>query len=91
MLAIGALIVAVWFYLSAEKKQKNPWIWVTAGVVIYYIVGTAWMYVILKPLMGYAFYIHGMSTGVAIKASAIVVGLLAGALVHWKFLKRVDP
>ena len=56
MLAIGALIVAVWFYLSAEKKQKNPWIWVTTGVVIYYIAGTAWMYVILKPLRGLFLY-----------------------------------
>lgn len=86
MLGIGAIIIAVWFYLSAIKAGKNPWTWVAAGVVIYYLVGVFWMYGILKPIMGHSFYIHRMATGVAIKASGIVVGLLAGALVRWKFL-----
>ena len=86
MLAIGAILIAIWFFISAKRAKKNPYLWVTVGVISFYIFGIFWIYGIIKPVLGHAFFIHRMKTGIAIKASGLVVGILAGALIRWKFL-----
>jgi len=90
MLAIGAIIIALWFFYSAKNAKKNPWPWVAAGVVVFYLAGILWIYGVLEPIMGQSFVIHRMGTGVGIKASGIIAGLLAGALVRWKYLAKAD-
>lgn len=89
MLGIGAIIVAVWFYLSVQKARlENPWAWVAAGVVIYYLSGALWIHGVLKALLGNSFFTHKMSTQLGIKASGILVGLLVSALLRWKLIVR---
>ena len=86
MLAIGAIIIAVWFFNSAKRAKKKPYLWVTIGVISYYIFSIFCLYGMIKPVLGHAFFIHRMKTGIAIKASALVFGVLMSALIRWKFL-----
>ncbi len=86
MLAIGAIFIAVWFFNSAKHTEKNPYLWVTIGVISYYIFSIFCLYGIIKPVLGHAFFIHHMKTGIAIKASALAFGVLMSALIRWKFL-----
>ncbi len=91
MLAIGVILIAVWFFMSAKQANKNPYLWVTTGVISFYIFSISCLYGMIKPVLGHAFSIHRMKTGIAIKASALVFGVLMGALIRWKFLSyRTD-
>ena len=87
MLGIGAIIVAIWFYFSVRSaRRENLWVWVAAGVVIYYLSGALWIHGVLKSMLGSSFYAHTMGTQLGIKASGIGVGLLVCALIRWRFI-----
>jgi len=86
MLAIGAILIAIWFFNSAKYAKKNPYLWATIGVISYYIFSVFYIYGIIKPVLGHTFFIHRMKTGIAIKASALVFGVLMAVLIRWKFL-----
>lgn len=88
MFAIGAIFIAVWFFVSAKQVNKNPYLWVTIGVISYYVFSIFCLYGIIKPVLGHAFFIHRMKTGIAIKASALVFGVIMGTLIRWKFLSK---
>ncbi len=90
MLAIGAIFIAVWFFNSAKRAKKNPYLWVTIGVISFYIFSVFCLYGMIKPVLGHAFFIHRMKTGIAIKATALVFGVLMAALIRWKFLTQTD-
>jgi hypothetical protein len=90
MLAIGAILIAIWFFNSAKRANKNPYLWVIVGIISFYIFSIFCLYGILKPFLEHAFFIHHMKTGIAIKASALIFGVLMGALIHWKFLGKTD-
>lgn len=86
MLAIGAIFIAVWFFKSAKQAKKNRYLWMAIGVISYYIFSIFCLYGIIKPVLGHAFFIHRMKTGITIKALAMAFGILVGALIRWKFL-----
>jgi len=90
MLGIGAIIVAVWFYLSVQKaQQKNLWGWVAAGVAIYYLSGAVWIHGFVRSILGNFYYTHDMGVQLGIKASGIVVGLLVCAFVRNRFVMKI--
>ena len=87
MLGIGAIIIAIWFYLSVQKvKRGNVWGWVTVGVFIYYISGALWIHGVLKYTLGHLYLTHDFAIQLAIKASGIVVGIIVCALVRLRFI-----
>ncbi len=89
MLAIAAIIVAIWFYKAAIScGSKNVWGWVAGSVVIYYLAGIIWVYWILKPIMGYSFLHPSLMAGVMIELSGIGIAILILFLIKNKFLHQ---
>ncbi len=89
MLAIVAILIAIWFYKSAINAQNhNIWAWVATGVVSYYVAGALWVYAFLPLIMGRQMQSPSISTGIAIEISGILAGLLVVTLIRIKFLRR---
>lgn len=88
MLAIVAILVAVWFYNAAKKAKKNNiWFWVAIGVVAYYVFGALWVYGVLPNIMGRQFASPSLFAGIAIELSGIVAGLSVVILIWFRFLR----
>lgn len=89
MLAIVAILIAVWFYHSASKAKKdNVWPWVAAGVGSYYAAGALWVYAVLPLILGRRLHSPGFSMGLLLELSGILVGLLFVAWIRIKFLPK---
>ena len=89
MLAIAAILIAVWFYHSARKAGKdNVWRWVGVGVVSYYAAGIVWVYAILPLILGRRLQMPSASMGIMIELSGIFVALLVVAWIRLKWLSE---
>lgn len=90
MLAIAAILVCIWFYKAAlSNGHKSPWIWATVGVSSYYATGTVWVYMILKPNMGFSYYHLSPSQGVFLELSGIAVAVLVVFFIKKKFMHQM--
>lgn len=88
MLAIVAILIAIWFYNAAKKARKgNVWSWVAIGVIVYYVSGALWVYGILPTFMDRQTHAPSLSAGVAIELSGIMAGLLVVILIWYRFLR----
>ena len=81
------LLVAFWFYTSALKVGKDPWLWLSIGVLSYYATRVFWTYLIVKPIMGKGFFNHSMAVGTGIELSAILAGSAVAALIRLKVIR----
>lgn len=86
--AIAVLLIAVWFYRTANRLQLPPLAWVVGGVIAYYAGFVVWLYLILKPLLGDAFRNHSFLLGLGMDVSSVLVGVSVAALFRWKILLR---
>lgn len=58
---LGAIAIAIWFYLTGKEKGENPTKWAAIGLVGYFLVmGIAYL-ALYKPLSG-LFISRGMVT-----------------------------
>ncbi len=89
MLAIAAIIVCIWFYKAAlSNGHKSPWIWAAVGVSSYYVTGTVWVYLILKPIMGFSYYHLSPMQGALLEFSGIAVALLVVFFIKKMFMHQ---
>lgn len=87
MLAIVAILVAVWFYRAATKAKKdNVWLWVAVAVVAYYAAGILWVYGVLPYLFGRRLDHPSILMGLSIEASGILVAVLVVWWIRVKLL-----
>jgi hypothetical protein len=86
--AIAILVIAYWFYRTAEHCRLPTLPWVIAGVAVYYICFAIWMYGVLKPTLGSQFKAHGLWLGLGMDISAVLIGALAAALLRSRVLLR---
>ncbi len=90
MLAIAAIIVCIWFYKAAlSYGYKSPWIWAGVGVTSYYVAGTVWVYLILKPIMGFSYYHLSPMQGVLLELSGIAVAVLIAFFIKKLFMHQM--
>lgn len=90
MLAIAAIIVCIWFYKAAlSNRYKSPWIWAAVGVSSYYVTGTIWVYLILKPIMGFSYYHLSPIEGVFLELSGIAVAVLVVFFIKKTFMHQM--
>lgn len=65
------LVVAVWFYRSAEKRAKDPIRWAAIGAAVFYTFKLPWTFFVVK-----ANPQHGATAGLLLSLSSTLVGLI---------------
>ncbi len=91
MLAIAAIIVCIWFYKAAlSSGHKSPWVWAVVGVSSYYVAGTVWVYLILKPIMGFSYYHLSPIQGALLELSGIAVAVLVVFFIKKIFMHQTS-
>jgi hypothetical protein len=90
--ALAILVIAVWFYRTAERHSLPPLAWCFGGVIVYYGGFTFWMYLVMRPLLGDAFRNHSLWLGLGLDISSVLVGVVcAMAFRVLVMLKRGTP
>lgn len=82
--ALAILVVAYWYYQTAEKLSLPPLPWVIGGVIVYYSGFLAWMYWVLKPMLGGQFKEHNFLLGITMDITAVLAGVALSALFRSK-------
>ena len=78
--AIAILLIAFWYYQTAESLNLPPVPWMVGGVVVYYAGFLGWMYWLLKPLLGGQFKEHNFLLGITMDITAVLAGAALAAL-----------
>lgn len=79
---IIAIVIAIWFYRSAERRGLPPIPWGVAGVVAYYVPNFIWSLMVAKPWLT---VLHAQNAAVMssiVGHSSILVGAVFAVLVH---------
>ena len=85
---IVAVIIAVWYYRSAERRGIPPMPWAFAGVIAYYVPNFIWSLLVAKPWLS---QLHAQNAAVlssVVGHSSILVGGVFALLVHRFALMR---
>lgn len=85
---IVAVVIAVWFYRSAEKRSLPSIPWGLAGLVAYYVPNFIWSLLVAKPWLT---KLHAQNAAVLssiVGHSSIVVGAVFAVLAYRFALMR---
>jgi hypothetical protein len=87
---IVAVLIAYWFYRSAEERGLPTFQWAFAGLLAFYAPNFAWSLLVSKPWIASLHVQQAtFSTGL-INFSSVAVGLVCAVLVrHFFLLKAV--
>jgi Na+/H+-dicarboxylate symporter len=77
--SIAAIFVAVWFYNSAPRSNRNPLHWAIVGFIIYFIVALIWTYFVNPTIKDAAMHSRNVFLMYIARYAYIVVSL-AGAI-----------
>ncbi len=83
--SIVAILVAVWFYLSAKNTSRQPVSWAVAGLVVYFTVALAWTWLVTPPIKDAASHSQNGLLIFLTRYAYIVVGLLGAVVFNLKF------
>ena len=86
--AIAILLIAYWYYQTAETLSLPPLLWVIGGVIVYYAGFLGWMYLLLKPMLGGQFKEHNFLLGISMDISAVLAGAALAALFRSKVMLK---
>ena len=50
--ALAILLIAYWYYKTADEQNLPILPWVAGGVIVYYAGFLGWMHLVLRPLLG---------------------------------------
>jgi hypothetical protein len=86
--ALAILLVAFWYYNTAEKASLPALQWIIGGVVVYYAGFLGWMYLLLKPMLGGQFKEHSFLLGITMDVSAVLAGIALSALFRQRVMLK---
>jgi hypothetical protein len=88
---IVALLIAVWFYRSAEARGLPSVPWAVAGVIAYYVPNFIWSLMVAKPWLTTLHVQNAAAMSSLVGHSSIFVGLFFAVLARQFALLRVKP
>jgi len=86
--ALAILLIAYWYYKTAEKLKLPILAWVAGGVIVYYAGFLIWMHIVLRSLLGGQFREHGFLLGITMDLSGVLAGIALSALFRSKVMLR---
>lgn len=85
-----AILIAYWFYRSAESRNLPGIQWAIAGAVSYYIPNFIWSLLVAKPMMNQLHAQNATGTASALGFSSVFVGTAVATLVYFLVLRRTS-
>ena len=86
--AIAILLIAYWYYKTAETLNLAALPWIIGGVIVYYAGFLGWMYGLLKPLLGGQFKEHNFLLGITMDITAVLAGAALAALFRQQVMLK---
>ena len=86
---IISMVIAVWFYKTAESKQLPKLQWAFVGFLAYYLPNLLWTFMIAKPMV---VSYHAQNKGLAatlMGGSGILIGLACVVLLWMLVLNKL--
>ena len=87
---IIAILIALWFYRTAESRHLSGAQWAVGGAIAFYIPNFIWSLMVAKPMMN---QFHAQNaTGMAsmLGFPSVFVGAMVAILVHFLILRRTQ-
>jgi hypothetical protein len=81
-------LIVLWFYKAAERLVLPSLAWVVGGVLVYYAGFAAWMYLLLRPMLGERFQSHGLWLGLGVDISSVLFGVALTAIFKTRIMDR---
>lgn len=88
---VVAILVAFWFYRTAEARGLPTFQWAFAGVIAYYVPNFIWSLWVAKPWIASLHARNATGLAGALGFSSVFVGLLAAVLVYLLFVPKSAP
>jgi hypothetical protein len=86
---VVAVLIAFWFYRTADSKGAPAIQWAIAGLIAYYVPNFIWSLLVAKPILQ---TLHAQSAPIKaslVGHSSIVIGALCAWLVWYGFLRKL--
>ncbi|HUL12369.1 MAG TPA: hypothetical protein VLU73_09400 [Methylococcaceae bacterium] len=86
---VVAVLIAFWFYRTADSKRAPAMQWAVAGVISYYVPNIIWSLTVAKPILQ---TLHAQSAPIKaglIGHSSVIIGALCAGLVWYGFLRKL--
>ena len=84
--ALAILLIAYWYYKTAEQLKLPILAWVAGGVIVYYAGFLIWMHIVLRSLLGGQFREHGFLLGITMDLTGVLAGIALSALFRSKVM-----
>jgi hypothetical protein len=88
--SIAAIFVAIWFYNSAPRSNRNPLHWAIAGFIVYFIVALLWTYFVNPAIKDAAMHSRNTLLMFISRYAYIAVSLTCALIFNYK-LGRIKP
>ena len=86
--ALTILLIAYWYYKTAEELKLPILAWVAGGVIVYYAGFLIWIHIVLRSLLGGQFREHGFLLGITMDLTGVLAGIALSALFRSKIMLR---
>ncbi|MEQ1636640.1 MAG: hypothetical protein ABL903_08100 [Methylococcales bacterium] len=81
---IAALLIAYWFYKTAEAKAKNPLSAAILGFVVYLIPAATWTFVVTPSIRNSVEHSPNFLLALLAQYAYILVAVACAAFVHFR-------
>lgn len=85
---VVAILIALWFYRTAEARGLPTFQWAFAGVISYYIPNFIWSLLVAKPWIASLHAQNATALSSVLGFSSVFVGAVVAALVYFLFLPK---
>ncbi len=80
--SVAAIIVAVWFYNTASRTNRNPVQWAFTGFVIYLIVSVLWTFIVTPGIKDAAMHSKNIFLTFIARYAYIAVALICTVIFN---------
>lgn len=84
---IIAILIAIWFYKTAESKGADPFPWAIAGTIFYYLPMGLWTWVV-NPMIKNP-HVTSEGTSIIARVAPTLVGIVVVVLLRQFVLLKV--
>lgn len=86
---IIAILVAIWFYRTAESKGAEPFSWAVAGTIFYYLPMGLWTWIV-NPMIRNP-YVTSEGSSLIVHLGPTLAGIVTVVLLRQFVLLKVIP
>ncbi|MDD2760709.1 MAG: hypothetical protein PHH11_10510 [Methylomonas sp.] len=79
---VAAILVAVWFFNTAQRSGRPPVSWALSGVVVYFLAALLWSLIVTPGIKDVATHTLSGVLIFIVRYAYIGIGLIAAAIVN---------